>query len=169
MTLIALMSLVVTGACAQKVQINVDKITGDSIVHTSPQKIYSKPTFTGTVGEQLRVSAAKSKMGFSLVFAIQTGKTSLFSIDENSKCSIKLESGKVIELRAATDIMSKYTGTYGARGSAMFFVDAETIEELTAENVSVIRIQTSRGNFDYDISGKKNVAVISEHLKKIKG
>ena len=82
---------------AQKLQKpQIDKISGDTSWLTSSEKIFAKASFSGTVGEQLYVSAGKVKDIYLLLFSIQTGKTSIFSVEEGQKIYIKLKNHLIV-------------------------------------------------------------------------
>lgn len=142
--------------CAQKVHTKVDKFTGDTTYYTKPEMIYSKPSFTGTVGEQLRFTVVKFQQKTSIIFYLQTGKTSLFSINSNDDCSIKLEDGNVINLKIINDDVSDFApgSSRGSSGKIMLDLSDEDISKLKASSISAVRINTSSKRFDYDIKSK---------------
>lgn len=134
---------------------NIDKISGDTIWRTSSEKIFAKVSFSGTVGEQLYVSAVKVKDTYFLFFSIQTGKISIFSIDEGQKIYIKLKNDNLVTLTNIKSKVSKYSNeSYGSNSTGYYQITNEEMDKLISENVQFIRIEYSAGTFEYDIKDK---------------
>lgn len=164
---ILILCLISINCFGQKVNTNIDKITGDTTRFIKSEKIFGKPSFSGTVGEQLHVATIRGKNGVFLAFTIQTGKTSIFSVDQGDKAFIRLADGSVITMEAIGNETSKYTEvSYGSHGMAFYKPSDQDIIKLKTSSVAVIRFETSRGNYDYDIKDKFS-QVIGDHLKKL--
>jgi hypothetical protein len=156
-----------TVCSAQKIKVSVDKITGDTLKTTGLEKIYSKVSFSGTVGEQLKVATGKTKVGVIISCAVQTGKSVLFAMDKDSKLFLKLLDGSVITMRTVTSSVSDANNDLtGSRLLCHFLPTAEDVLKLKSSGISYVRIETSRGNMDYDIKGKFS-SVVSEQLTEI--
>src|SRR5689334_9626052 len=113
--------LTTTTIFGQKKEIKIDRITGDTVAITKWEKLFGKPSLSGTAGEQLNFSCIEDKNGIMLVFSVQTGKTSIFSIDENDKLYIKTEDNNVLTLSALTDNVSNYIrSSYGSTAKAFY-------------------------------------------------
>lgn len=172
-TLILLaLCIVSTTVLAQKdLRFAVDKITGDTLWTTGLEKLYSKASFSGTVGEQLRVAAGKTKVGVLISFSVQTGKTSLFGIDKESKAMLRLEDGTIVTLEARNDALSSNEGfSYGSSGMAHFTPTSDDIGHLIKSPVKVIRIESSNGNMDYELKGKFSTVIMDQldRIEKLK-
>ncbi len=149
---------------AQKLQKpQVDKISGDTTWLTSSEKIFAKASFSGTVGEQLYVSSGKVNNTYILLFSIQTGKTSIFSMEEGQIIYIKLKSGTVVTLTNIKNNLSKYSSvSYGSNSNCYYQITNEDIDKLSSSNLQFIRLEYSGGTFEYDIKDK-----FSEEIKKL--
>jgi hypothetical protein len=141
---------------AQKMQTpKVDKLTGDTVWQTTTEKLFSKPSFSGTVGEQLYVSAAKIKSIYILSFSIQTGKTSYFSVDEGQKIYLKLKNDTTLTLVNNTNSTSAYAAiSYGSNTHCNYPISTEVINKLVMSDVQFVRLEYSDGKFHYDIKDK---------------
>lgn len=151
------------GAIAQKLETpHVNKLTGDTTLRTSVEKLFSKGSWTGTVGEMLFFSLAKTKNLTLLSVKLQTGTTSIFSVREGDELALKFKSGKVLTLKASKDRVSDYTTvSHGSENVVVYLLSEEDITALKAEPIEFIRIQTTRKAFDYNIERKN-----SEKIKK---
>lgn len=157
----SLMTFILAAQKLEKPQ--VDKISVNTTWITSSEKIYAKPSFSGTVGEQVYISAAKVKDIYLLFFSIQTGKTSIFSVEEGQKVYIKLENGTVVTLTNIKSNVSKYNSiSYGSNSNCYYQITTEDMDKLTSSNVQFIRLEYSGGTFEYNIKGK-----FSEKMKSL--
>lgn len=155
-TLLLALILMSYSMLAQKLQKpKIDKITGDTSWVTSVEKIYGKPSFSGTVGEQLFASVGKFKDITLLMFSIQTAKASLFSVDEGQKIYIKLKNDSIVSLINSNSSISKYsTISYGSNSNCFYQVTNQDIDNLAVSDVQFIRIEYSDGTFEYVIKDK---------------
>jgi hypothetical protein len=117
--------------------------------------IYSKASWTGTVGEQLRLMEMKVNQDYYLVFGLQTGKTSSFIVPEGAKAFLKLSSNEVITLVNAKDaILSYSTSSYGSQKTLSYAISKEDFVKLKTAKITFIRIQAGERTFEYDINEK---------------
>lgn len=140
----------------------VDKISGDTTWITSSEKLFAKASFSGTVGEQLYVSVGKTKDIYLLFFSVQTGKSSVFSVEEGQKVYIKLKNDTVVTLVNIQNTVSKSNAiSYGSNSNSYYQITNHDIEKFSSSNVQFIRIEHSDGIFEYDIKEKFSEAIKS--------
>lgn len=156
-TLTVLLFTIATITYGQKLQKPlIDKITGDTTIATSTERIFSKASFTGTVGEQVATTIFKARGKYFLALNIQTAKTSIFSIDSDHKAYLKLSDGVVVTLNSIGDDLSKYTSvSYGSSGKAVYELSKDQLKDLQTNSVTFARVEYSDGTFEYDIKPKQ--------------
>lgn len=140
---------------AQKIETRIDRITGDTLVLSKPEKLFGKPSFTGTVGEQLFFILSKSKSANSISFFVQTGKSLLFTIKKDDKAHIKFTDGSVLTLSPiANNVSEANHSVTGSTASGTYILSNADIELIKTKKVQFIRIESSRQNFEYEIKDK---------------
>jgi len=170
----AFIFLLICFACiivrAQKLQKPIiDKITGDTTWQTSRERLAAKTNFWGS--DILFTYAFKTKQRPFLAFSLLNGQgIKIFSINEGNKAIIKMSDGKIISLSAVTsrtsDVDVAFIGNIDTSTStnlAFYKISVEDLTVLLSGKMSVVRIETSKGNFDYDIK-EKNSEVVSKLL-----
>lgn len=164
-----LLFFIVVNCFSQKsVRVIVDKITGDTLLITGLDKLYSKASFSGTVGEQLKSAVSKSKSGIALTLWVQTAKSSIFSVDTGDKAIIKLENDEVITLNLLQDVVSDYSEiSYGSKSMSHYILTEKDIKSLSSSDVKIIRIESSLGNLDYELK-EKFKGTIKNQLSEMK-
>jgi len=160
---------------AQKMQKPIiDKITGDTTWRTSRERICTKTNFLGS--DILFTYALKTKATTLLAFSLINGQGPIiFSINEGNKAILKLKDGKIITLTSlvsrTSDIDFAMIGGIDASSSsnlAFYKIDNDAITVLKNGKIAVIRIETSKGNFDYEIKDR-NSEIIGKSLALIIG
>ena len=140
---------------------DIDKITGDTTLRTKIQ-ILSNPF--AIVQHALTANISRAKHFTLLYFQLKDGIDIYYSVNRGDKAIIKFADGKLLEISAAVDEHSSIIA-YGppvATGCDVPYDSTdEDIEILKNSKISVIRIMTTKGPFDYDIKDGK-----SEVIKK---
>lgn len=148
--------------------IKVDKITGDTTWHSGFEKLYSKASLSGNVGEQLKINASKDKNGYKLGLFVQTAKSIAYSMPEKSLMRIKLNDGSIVDLSSggtgARDIADDISG---GTGITVFILTDDQVKQLSNKQIIFIRLEGRPGSLEYDIK-EKFQKVISECLSKIR-
>jgi hypothetical protein len=165
-----LLLLIVTTSIAapaqKKLKHLIDKNTGDTTFYTAEERLYTQSGATKSIAEMLKSSVYKGRNGFMLSIFIQTGRTSVFSLEQGDPAELRLEDGTVIPLRNLTDNTSRVSAMgYGCFTYAYYKLLGEDVQSLKASPVKFIRIHTSGGNMDYSLKEKFG-DVIREQLLK---
>ncbi|TWI95921.1 hypothetical protein JN11_04196 [Mucilaginibacter frigoritolerans] len=159
--------LLAFNAGAQKLQKPViDKITGDTTLETKEEPMQSKLSLsTHLIG----CSIMKGK-GIYLCFHLREGFVEWdFYVSAGDKAIIKFADGKLIELDAAFEDHSSihYDATPIFTAAYFYYsLNGGDIDQLKNNKIAVIRINTSMGNFDYDISDGKS-EIVKKQLELI--
>ena len=143
-------------ATAQKLKTDVLS-TGDTLIHTSDEKIYTRPGAPRSVGDYLKVSVYKypSKGTMMLEMEIQTGRTSVFSISAGSAAALTLQNEDVVTLYARNENQSRISRLdYGCYIFVFYTLTADDRARLKASPVTSIRVSASMGAMEYDIKSK---------------
>ena len=163
--LVAFLASVVCGVKAQKLQRSTrDKITGDITISVKEQ-VLSNP-FT-LPGHYLAGNMVRGKNYWALYFHLKDGLDIYYYVREGDKAIIKLTNGRLLEVTSAfysesfliPDATPAVTESFLA-----FELTDDDVAELLSGKLSVIRINTSMGPFDYDIKDSK-ADVIKKQLK----
>ncbi len=143
--------------CSQNIR--VDKLTGDTTIISDFEKLYNKASFSGTVGEQLKVAVSKDKEGFKLGLWIQTGKSLSFEV--GGSLQMKMENGDVLEIAplgtGANEISPNFNG---GTTISLFRLTSEQFDKLRGIKVAFIRISAGDVVLDYDIKEKFQNVII---------
>ncbi|MEO5564779.1 MAG: hypothetical protein ABIR18_15135 [Chitinophagaceae bacterium] len=158
--------LVTTPSIAQKkLKYDIIKESGDTLFHTSEDRLYVQAG-TRSVGEELKSTIYKSNGTMRISFYIQTGRTSIFSIQGGASAEIKLQDGSTVTLYSRGDHDSRTTKRdYGCFLYAYYGLDRKAIQQLKSTPVNSIRIRSSAGNMNYEIKDKFS-DVIADQLGK---
>lgn len=137
---------------------DIDKITGDTTLLTYSEKIGSAGSFWGV--DYLYVDLGKYKGYYFLDFKMikSDAKAIVFSIDKDNHAILKLADNTVLTIQSVSDVISdSKVSTYGSittsssQAEATYMLNEESLNALKKTQVSIIRIETSKGNFDYEI------------------
>jgi len=163
--LIALEALTVLGAKAQKLEKpKIDKITGD-ITLSVKEQVLSNP-FT-LPGHYLAGNMVRGKNYWALYFHLKDGLDIYYYVSKGDKAIIKFTDGKLLEISSAFDAQSSlisYATPPVTQSFLAFELTDDDIVALLSGKLSVIRINTSIGAFDYDIKDSK-ADVIKKQLE----
>lgn len=163
----SIMSFLAFTASAQKLEKpTIDKITGDTTLETKEQPLQSRLSLSTHL---IACSIIKARGLYLLYFHIKEGGEWHIKIDTTDKAIIKFTDGKVLVLNAPLEEHSSIN--YDA---TPVFTDADfpyllssiDIDQLRNGKISIIRLNTSKGNFDYDISDGKS-EIIKKQLELI--
>lgn len=160
--LIAFMTLVVCSVKAQKLQkLTRDKITGDITISVKEQ-VLSNP-FT-LPGHYLAGNMVRGRNYWALYFHLKDGLDIYYYVRKGDNAIIKLTDGKILEITSAFDSESSlipYATPAVTESFLAFELTDDDVAALLSGKLSVIRINTSMGAFDYNIKDSK-----AEVLKK---
>lgn len=157
-----------------KLKYDIIKETGDTIFYTKEQMVSSSPgTSRGygrdrqsVIGDHLKTTVMKFKHGFVLRLSIQTGSTNSFSIYSGQAAKLFLSDGTTLTLTCRSDNSAKKSSLgYGSWAFVSYGLPASAMTTLSGNGVGVtsIRVETSRGSFDYPIK-EKNRKIIAEQI-----
>jgi hypothetical protein len=160
--LIALMALTAFNARSQKLEKPViDKITGD-ITLSAKEQVLANP-FT-LPGHYLAGNIARGTSYWAIYFHLKDGMDIYYYVLKGDQAIIKFTDGKLLKISSAFDAQSSiipYATPPVAESFLAFELTDDDITTLENGKISVIRISTSQGPFDYDIKNSK-----SEIIKK---
>ncbi|HTD92225.1 MAG TPA: hypothetical protein VK644_00365 [Chitinophagaceae bacterium] len=164
--LLLILATSISAPAQKKLKHSIDKNTGDTTFYTGEDRLYTQAGATKSIGEILKSSVYKSRNGFMLSLFIQTGRTSVFSLEQGDPAELRLEDGTIIPLRNLTDNSSRVSSMgYGCFSYAYYRLLSDDVERLKSSPVTFIRIHTSGGNMDYSLKEKFG-DVIGEQLGK---
>ena len=150
-----------------QVKKSIDKISGDTTWFSAFEKLYSKASFSGTVGEQLKVVVSRDKKGYQMGVWLQTAKSLSYTINEGDTMRIKCKDETVINLpvigNGAETISDNLTGSTSI---TLFKLDNVNLKLLLEKEIVFIRIEGSPGYLEYDIKDKFQ-SVVSKCIKSI--
>ena len=165
--LVAAITIMALNANAQKLEKPViDKITGDTTFNVKEQVLANPFTLPG---HWLAGNVSKAKNYTLLYLHLKDGMDIYYSVYEGDKAIIKFINGKMLEISAVADEHSSLI-PYASPAVTQSFIaydlaDAD-VEALKNNKISVIRIMTSKGPFDYEIKDGKS-EVIKKQLELI--
>jgi hypothetical protein len=152
------------GAFSQKLlKPEVDKISGDTTWRTDEQALYAKLTLVGA-NEIVCLQPKKAGQTYYAWLNITQPKTSqYYYILEGKKLFFKFADKTVITLSAAKDNLEEKVGsntvTFGSVGEGLktytpFLLSTEDLEKFSTTPLEFVRIESSKGNLDYDVKPK---------------
>lgn len=101
-----------------------------------------------------------------LGFSIQTGRTNRFTIGAGSVAEIWLVNGQKLYLETLGSRESKGSVVgYGSFTFTFYSLSPNEVNQLKESPVKFVRVNTSAGNFDYDIKEKFS-SVIADQLAR---
>ncbi len=146
---------------AQKLKVTVDKIHGDTTYYTVMEKLYSKASFSGTVGELVQVSVFKNKKDTLIAFRIRTGKGNIVSVNEGDILSIKLVDGRVLKLKAVRGGLAAFNEvSEGASANVFYRLTGADILCFHQSKISTIRFE-SQPKLEYEIKDKNSELIMN--------
>ena len=153
-------------AAQKKLKMTVSA-SSDTVYSTSEQRLYVRPSSKLSISEHLKSTMYRSRRGFMLGFSIQTGRTNLFTISAGSIAEIRLSDGEKVFLETLGSRESKGSVLgYGSFTFTSYTLNRDQLEKLKNADVKSIRINTSAGNFDYEIKDKF-ASVIGDQVRRI--
>ena len=168
--LIALMAVLAFNANAQKLEKPmIDKLTGDTTWETSQEKISSNMQMMSLSQENLYLSSAKiPHVGYCLTFKILNANgITVFSINKGNRVYLKLSDKTIDTLINNLDVISetdvKSSSNVVGTAYVLVILNKDNRDRLKSATVELIRFETSKGNFDYEIK-PKNSAIINKEI-----
>jgi len=156
--LFALMALAAFNATAQKLEKpQIDKISGETTLSTK-EEILANPFVW--IRHFLACSIVKGRGYYTIYFHLREGGETYYQVAKGDKAIIKLTDGKLLEIVADFDEYSSGTPNE-TRSFLQYDLTDNDIAILKQGKISVIRINTSNGAYDYEIKEGK-----SEIIKK---
>jgi hypothetical protein len=158
----------------------VDMIRGDTIQATSEESVYFSLKLTGS--SQLKTAAVKTGKYYFLDFRIKNengvGHSTHYAIIKGAKAYLKLDDNSLVTISALgseasngkADLAGNQDLSVVATSSDMtmrYILSEEDVAKLSAHGVKVIRLETTKEDFDYEIKDK-NAMVIGKVLQLIK-
>lgn len=164
--LIAIAAGFALSARAQKLQKpNIDKISGDTTLSTSEERIFTK---VGLGPSQILYAyVSKSKGIHTLVLKMDNNNgVYIYHVTPNDVTNIKFTDGSVLNINPGINSNSDDKSTsVGHRSilSVYYALSTKDIAQLKAKPISYIRIATSAAPMDYEIK-EKNGDIIKNEL-----
>jgi hypothetical protein len=159
--------LLVFHAGAQKLQKPViDKITGDTTLETKEEPLQSKLSLSLHL---IGCSIFKGREDYLLYFHLKEAGQWHFGTEEGDQAIIKFTNGKLLQLNPVGEhhstIMFDATPVF-TDASFPYGISNDDIDQLKNNKIVVIRINTSKGYYDYDISDARS-EIIKKQLELI--
>lgn len=135
-------------AYAQKISVKIDDFTGEKMVETSWEKIYSGGA---TASMQTRLEVCQYGADQFLKFRIYTGK--VCSIDRNAEVLFKTNDGIVKAIVTEYSLSEPGAWSVNApnKNLGIFFSTKVNLKELIGKEIQRIRFPFSKGNVDIEI------------------
>lgn len=146
----------------------VDKISGEVSIAAKAEVLSNK---LALVRYYLAGYVVKGRDYWLLDFNLKDNIGQYYYISKGDHAIIKFSDGKLSEISALADVQSSTAvNEYGSSSESdiSYFLTADDVAALKNGKISVIRIMTSVGAFDYDISGKKS-EIIKKQLELLDG
>ncbi len=163
----ALIAIAAFSVKAQKLEKPViDKISGDTTWLAKEQTLANPFTIPGHF---LAGNIVKGKNYWAIYFHLRDGLDIHYYVSKGDKAIIKFADGKLLEILSIFNAHSSiipYATPPVAESFLGFDLPEEAISALENGKISVIRIQTSKGDFDYDIKDSKS-EIIKKQLELI--
>jgi hypothetical protein len=173
---IYLMLVLCLSVKAQKLEKpRIDKITGDTTYETSRERICTNTGFFGS--DILFVTFNKVKGNIIASFHIlrTNANSHIFSINKGNRAIIKYKDGTTTILNAiVSQIADGNVSSYGnivtsdVQVDGLYDITTNDVNSLIKNDLTIIRIETSVGNIDYEINAKHS-AVINKCVSLISG
>ena len=150
-------------AYSQKLQKPVvDKISGETTLSTSKDKLYVHGNVLTQQGEAVECLVEKKGQVVTLILIPQTlNEKVVFTVAKGQKAYLKSTNGSMVTLASDSYLISdskvdQAGGVVYSNGllRVPYVLSAEDIEKLKTLELSFLRIETSTGNFDCDIKPK---------------
>jgi len=156
--LFASMALAALNVNAQKLEKpEIDKISG-SITVSTKEEILANPFVW--IRHFLACSIIKGRGYYAIYFHLREGLETYYKVAKGDMAVIKFTDGSLMQISAIFDEYS--SGTVNETGSTVAYDLTESdVAILKQSKISVIRINTSDGAYDFDIKDNK-----SEIIKK---
>ncbi len=141
----------------------VDKISGDTTWKTNEQALYAKLTL---VGANEMVAVQPEKVGntyFAWLNITQPKTANYYYILKGNKIFFKFSDKSILTLEAAKENLTEKVGsnttTFGSVGEGMktytpFLISKEQLDKLVSTPIEFVRVESSKGELDYDIKPK---------------
>lgn len=144
----------------------IDKITGDTTLETKEEPLQSKLSLSLHL---IGCSVLKGGGVYLLYFHLKEAGKWHFGIEAGDSAIIKFTNGKLLRLNPVGEhnskIMFDATPVF-TDASFPYGISGDDIEQLKNNKIAVIRINTSDGSFDYDISNARS-EIVKKQLELI--
>ena len=146
----------------------VDKITGEVSIAAKPEVLSNK---LALVRYYLAAYVVKGRGYWLLDFNLKDNIGQYYYVLKDDHAIIKFSDGKLLEISAlsggqCTTAVSEYGSS--SESDISYSLTDDDVAALKNGKISVIRIMTSVGAFDYDISDKKS-EIIKKQLELMDG
>lgn len=138
----------------------VDKITGDTTLATKSEVLQNKFSIVTDYlsCNIIKFSPVKIKGFYNISFKVMKGLNMVVSSEPGNKAIFKLKDGRLIEVSTKLQSYSSYDPSQ-AGGiltlNILYELTDEDVINLKSLPIAVIRLETSKGPFDYELSGSK--------------
>jgi hypothetical protein len=165
--LLALVAIAILSAKAQKLEkLKIDKLTG-AFTLSAKEQVLANP-FT-LPGHYLAGNITKGTGYWAIYFHLKDGIDIYYYVLKGDKAIIKLTNGKLLEISSAFDVQSSiipYATPPVTESFLAYELTDEDVAALVNGKISVIRINTSQGDFDYAIKDRRS-EIIKKQLELI--
>ncbi len=166
--LLAIMAVSGTALAQRKLKMEVYD-SGDTMWSTKEKKIYVSPGSRNAVAEMLKTTAHRTSKGYMLSFYIQTGRTSVFTIEAGAGVELILANGETVRLATRTSSQSRrLVSGYGCFAYAFYSLPPDALRSLQASPVKRIMIMASMGVMEYELK-EKQAKMMMEQLEEVGG
>lgn len=167
--LVLLLVAISAAAFSQKLlKPTVDKISGDTTWKTSNEAVYAKFSGLGLANNLVQIQCIrKGNSAYYLYITVTSPNEELYHTTDNSQIFIKLSDKNVIKLTVLNGSIADRIGSSsgsldlgkvnaGTRLFEIFSCTKEDLEKLKSNSLEFLRIESSKGNLDYDIPSKSS-------------
>lgn len=147
---------------------DIDKLSGDTTWRTNEEAVFVKETLI-EASRTVTMQAVKAGNTYMVYISVtEPQSANWYSISAGSKAFLKLADKSIITLKAAEDNLTQpvgsYTRTYGSvnegtKTIVLYQISKDDLQTLSATPIEFIRLESSKGNLDYDIKPKFAVKV----------
>jgi hypothetical protein len=153
-------------ASAQKLERPIiDKFNNDTTLSSTSERIYASTSPAGGV------NVAIKKISKSYILAleiIQVNGLHNISIEENAQASFKFADNSILNIpasKAANSTEKLYPGgNQRSELTCYYILTKSDLDKLKTGEISIVRVLTSKGNFDYELKDKFKSVIKNEAI-----
>lgn len=123
----------------------------DTLWTTGFQTLFSSQTIGDKITSRLRSAVSKEKTHFIFSFGISMSRQKTVKAGEETKASLKTQSGKRIQLVMISNLFTDLLNAAEKETIVHFEIAAAELNILKKEKVTGVKIVTDSGTYNYDL------------------